>query len=79
MLSYSGIVAAPIYLELVISAILTITRCRISLRMLVIAMLLCNVCTMIPQINVIDSCHSNHHSSLHCAPLYGDVLQNLGG
>ena len=37
--AHSGILR--LYLELAISAILTITRCRISLRMLVIAMFLC--------------------------------------
>ena len=46
--------------------------------LLVAILFIPNMCSMIPQINSIDSCHSNHSSLLHRAPKYDAFSQNPG-
>ena len=51
---------ATLYLEFEFSANSNITKCRFSVWVLLVAILFIpNLCSMIPQINLIDSCHSN--------------------
>ena len=65
---------ATLYLEIEFSANSNITTCRFSVWVLPVAILfLPNLCSIIPQINSIDSCHSNLSSLLHRAPKYGGV------
>ena len=62
------------YSELEISANSNITTCRLSVWVLLVAILFIpNLCSMIPQINSIDSCHSNLSCLLHHAPKYGGI------
>ena len=71
----SGILRlATLYLEFEFSANSNITTCRFSVWVLLVAILfITNLCSMIPLINLIDSCHSNLSSLLHHAPKYGGV------
>ena len=73
--NYSGMLRlATLYLEFEFSANSNITTCRFSVWVLLVAILFIpNLCSMIPQINSIDSCHSNLSSLLHRAPKYGGV------
>ena len=65
---------ATLYLEFEFSANSNITTCRFSVRVLLVAILFIpNLCSMIPQMNSIDSCHSNLSSLLHRAPKYRGV------
>ena len=65
---------AILYLEFEFSANSNITTCRFSVWVLLVAILFIpNLCSMIPQINLIDSCHSNLSSLLLRAPKYGGV------
>ena len=65
---------ATLYLEFEFSANSNITTCRFSVRVLLVAILFIpNLCSMIPQINLIDSCHSNLSSLLLRAPKYWGV------
>ena len=65
---------ATLYLEFEFSANTNITTCRFSVWVLLVAILFIpNLCSMIPQINIIDSCHSNLSSLLLRAPKYGGV------
>jgi hypothetical protein len=75
MRAYSGMLRlATLYLEFEFSANSNITTCRFSVWVLLVAILFIpNLCSMIPQINLIDSCHSNLSSLLLRAPKYGGV------
>ena len=65
---------AILYLEFEFSANSNITTCRFSVWVLLVAILFIpNLCSMIPQINLIDSCHSNLSSLLLRAPKYGGL------
>ena len=72
---YSGMLRlVTLYLEFEFSANSNITTCRFSVWVLLEAILFIpNLCSMIPQINSIDSCHSNLSSLMHRAPKYGGV------
>ena len=64
-----------LYLEIEFSANSIITTCRFSVWVLLVAIhFIPNLCSMIPQINSIDSCHSNLSSLLHRAPKYWAFL-----
>ena len=71
----SGMVRlATLYLEFEFSANSNITTCRFSVWVLLVAVpFISNLCSMILQINSIDSCHSNLSSLLHCTPKCGGV------
>ena len=75
IIPYSGMLRlATQYLEYEFSANSNITTCRFSVWVLLVAIILIpNLCSMIPQINLIDSCHSNLSNLLHRAPKYGGV------
>ena len=63
---------ATLNLELKISA--NSTTCRFSVWVLLVAILVIPyLCSMIPQIYSIDSCHNNLSRLLHRAPKYGGV------
>ena len=65
---------ATLYLEFEFSANSNITTCRFSVWVLLEAILFIpNLCSMIPQINSIDSCHSNLSSLMNHAPKYGGL------
>ena len=65
---------APLYLEFEFSANSSITTCCFFVWVLIVAILfISNLCSMIPQIDSNDSCHSNLRSLLHRAPKYGGV------
>ena len=65
---------ATLYLEFEFSANSNITKCLFSVWVLLVAILFIpNLCSMIPQINLIDSCHSNLSRLLHRTPKFGGV------
>ena len=71
---------ATLCLEFEFSANSNNTTCRFSVWVPLEAILfISNLCSMIPQINLIDSCHSNLSSLMHRAPKYGGVSLRFPG